>query len=243
MRTTPLVLASAFVVLCGCGTSPPPSPTPTGAATAPTAVATSDAAPSTSSTASPAPAVDAAGSFFPLVVGSRYTYFATFNGREFNSTVLVRRAQADGQELYYFVNELDATDANPYMGSSNIGDGAYAMRADGVYVAPVGFLAKVQGVSAESMQLMLALPPKVKAKTSVEVDPNQHWSHDYVVDAIETVNVPAGTFQGSARLTLTSVADDGSETSKIWLAPGVGLVRWERASGRVDELVSYEIPR
>jgi hypothetical protein len=110
-----------------------------------------------------------------------------------------------------------------------------------VYTGPLALLNELQFFRPASMQLMVALPPKVNARAVVQIDPRQRWSREYVVDAIETVKVPAGTFTGSARVT---THDSGStDRARAWLAPGVGLVRWERETGKIDELVSYEIPR
>lgn len=221
MPRTALALITAAIALCSCSTSRPLSPAP----------ATAEPAPRASPT-----------TLFPLVTGARYTFHAVFRGRSLDWTTVVRHAPVAGK-IYYFVKEEDERGAEVFIASANIGGGLYASRADGVYVGPVGFLSRAPSVRPASMQLMVALPPKVNAPVVVEIDPRERWSCEYVVDAIETVSVPAGTFPGSARITFTTTMNTVTERARAWLAPGVGLVRWERATGRIDELVSYEIPR
>ena len=55
-----------------------------------------------------------------------------------------------------------------------------------------------------------------------------------VVEALEEVTVPAGTFADCVRVHL-------GEESYAWLAPGVGLVRWVYLTGRVEELRDYSL--
>lgn len=54
----------------------------------------------------------------------------------------------------------------------------------------------------------------------------------------ETVTVPAGTFADCALLTLTGNCADGG-VGTIWLAPGVGVVKW--AEGNIIGTVSHEL--
>jgi hypothetical protein len=220
--------------------------------------------------ASPAPPAASPASLFPLVAGARYHFRSVFHGRPLDGWTVVRVAPVADQALYYFIQEDDEREGGKLIASDNIGGGLYTSRGDGVYVGPLSFLDQVPSFRPDSIQLMVALPPKVKARTVVEISPEQRWSREYVVDAIETVEVPAGTFPGSVCVTFTDHMDlEGGEEAVVqlnpvhrvveavaehlrdrvtqraraWLAPGVGLVRWERATGRVDELVSYEIPR
>jgi hypothetical protein len=202
------------------------------------------------------------------VAGARYHFRSVFDGRTLDGWTVVRVAPVADQVLYYFIQEDDEREGGKLIASDNIGGGLYTSRGDGVYVGPLDFIDQLPSFHPDSIQLMVALPPKVKARTAVELSPG--WSREYVVDAIETVEVPAGTFPGSVCVTFTDHMDlEGGEEAVVqlnpvhrvveavaellrdrvtlraraWLAPGVGLVRWERATGRVDELVSYEIPR
>jgi hypothetical protein len=57
----------------------------------------------------------------------------------------------------------------------------------------------------------------------------------------ESVAVPVGTFSDCVRIDVARQTD-GSETSTVWLAKGVGLIKWRRATGRTDELTEYQTP-
>lgn len=60
----------------------------------------------------------------------------------------------------------------------------------------------------------------------------------YEVKGFEAVTVPAGRYENVAKVETTEQSDGGRST--VWLAPWVGVVRWERTSGRIDELVGVE---
>ena len=75
---------------------------------------------------------------------------------------------------------------------------------------------------------------------------------DYVVEAMESVNVPAGYFEGCYRVrtTLSSPGSTGNSRSQNnWLCPGVGLVKIvvladasdEETIGRTVELMQYRV--
>ena len=88
--------------------------------------------------------------------------------------------------------------------------------------------------STAGLQPMLALPPVVGGSVipnTTSVDRAGGWT----VEAIESLTVPAGTFDDCARIGL------GGD-SKAWLCPGVGLVKWIFVTGRVEELSAWEIP-
>lgn len=248
MARSTLVRITAFLAVCSasCGASTPPAAT-TGETASSDATATTTvtlaptAAPTSSSTASAPSDTSTSTAFLPLVPGSRYEYKAVFRGRDLTTVTVLRQLPGLHKDLFYFVDD-DKDKDNPLISSANIGEGVYSLRADGIYTGVATFLNDAQKVEPKSMQLLLALPPKVNAKATVMVDPDQNWRREFVVTGIETMKVPAGTFNGCVHITFTTLSNDEPETAQAWLAPGVGMVRWIRASGRVDELVSYEIP-
>ena len=54
----------------------------------------------------------------------------------------------------------------------------------------------------------------------------------YTVGARERVKVPAGSYD-AWKITLT---DSAKQTGAVWIAPGIGLVRIQLPTGRIDEL-------
>jgi hypothetical protein len=91
-------------------------------------------------------------------------------------------------------------------------------------------------------QTMLSFPPRVGDSTGLSVamgGEDQLWSVLKVV-GFESVHVPAGDFQHCAKIMVRQPSDP--QIGYVWLAPSVGIVKCERTTGRVDELLSYSIP-
>lgn len=59
---------------------------------------------------------------------------------------------------------------------------------------------------------------------------NDAISINITLEAVETVSVPAGTFNGTLRLKVFVVDGLGTYTERIWLAKGVGAVQMHRVS-------------
>ena len=71
---------------------------------------------------------------------------------------------------------------------------------------------------------------------------------DVTAAGCEKVNVPAGKFGRALKINIVDTwpKDDsfpgGSQyKSTAWFVKGLGLVKWIRTTGRIDELVSYEV--
>ncbi len=68
------------------------------------------------------------------------------------------------------------------------------------------------------------------------------------VISFESVIVPAGRFERCAKIEVKTTFTSSDENQKTentdyaWLAENIGLVKLKRSTGRIDELLSYNIP-
>lgn len=225
------LLLIATTALCSCDGGKGPrtaeaGPQPTTVA-APVANAGSVAAPDSAS-ASP----------FPLVEGARFELEGEFRGSKQSSTLELRAVEAGGKKVFYFL-DLESSET---LVASVFGMGAFVMRPDGIYTADVLEVKNVPDLAPEAFGRMLGLPVKVGEKASFTAPAKSFVppkDETYAVAGIESVRVPAGTFDNCVRLTVETNIDGERESSTVWLAPGVGLVKLARATGRVDELVKH----
>ncbi len=65
----------------------------------------------------------------------------------------------------------------------------------------------------------------------------------YTIEAIETIIIPAGTFQSCIRVHEIEDTPGGLADFRVWYAPGVGPIKYDypNRDNRTDELVSYNI--
>jgi len=172
--------------------------------------------------------------FFPLVAGATWTYEGSFNGRSSIETRQAMPVQVGGQPAWVFLLEDELGDDVADTFSTMIGLGAYRRTRGGLESADLTWRSDLHQLSLDDFHPMLTLPPVVGAREEAvtrSVDRAGGWT----VSAIEDVTVPAGAFTGCARLDL-------GQGSQAWLCPGVGLVKWVFVTGRVEELVAWQIP-
>lgn len=175
----------------------------------------------------PAPA--ASGPYFPLVAGATYEYRGTFRGAEDLTQIVVK---SNGSGGFYFIDAPDAEKDVVIIGSRSFGRGVYAVDATAIRTWEAFWVGEARDAQKGEGEVLLALPPRIGAKSKA-------GGAELVVEGFEAVKVPAGLFEGCVSIATRSEGKDGH----VWLAPGVGMVKWVRITGRVDELVRYRIPR
>lgn len=172
--------------------------------------------------------------YFPVAEGARWTVEGRFNGRTSTETSVAVPLTVEGSRFWAFIDEPDLHEGVASTFTEMVGLGAYQVLPDEVRTADLTWLADAGQLTNADFQPMLALPPVVGAQVasrSRSPDRSGGWK----VAAMESVTVPAGTFHDCARLDL-------GQGSEAWLCPDVGLVKWVLVTGRVEELVAWEIP-
>ncbi|CAN5433950.1 hypothetical protein BH09MYX1_BH09MYX1_54290 [soil metagenome] len=209
------VVLASLVVACGGGAPPPPDKVET----AKTKEAWAD-------------------SYLPLVAGSEYSYDSMTRGNPASTTLVVK---AGGGKTAYFMEG----DGQALIGSSFF-RGVAEERTDGIYAVAIDNDATI--ASPPPLMKIISLPPKAGetlALQSPELDARAAaYAHvkRTIDDKITVVGptkieVPAGTFDAI----LVETRNHDNEVGKVWLAKGVGVVKWERTSGRVDQLTRFKI--
>jgi hypothetical protein len=180
--------------------------------------------------------------YFPLVSGAEYNYKGTFEGKVYPKPVAVRTHDLGAVKGYYFVDFDEKGETSQIVGTNCFGLGSYRY-ADGKLLTDKAFWTRdLEKIDPKGAQTLLAFPLKAGAKTIVK-DGDKVLS--LTVVGPETVKVPAGTFEDCVKVTVEElwpkrgVRYEGA----VWLARDVGIVKRQYATGRIDELVSYKIPK
>ncbi len=182
--------------------------------------------------------------YFPLIEGAEYEFLGTFNGKEYTDVNIVKTTTTDsGLTIFYFARKADAAKDNAIVATSSFGLGAYVREKDKLLTCEAFWSRDLAKVTADMKQTLLALPLKEKAEQKFTANRGTQ-ARRTVVAGKEDVTVPAGTFKGCWKIDLEDVWTEKAETSSgtVWLAPDVGMVKWKRATGRIDELVSFKKP-
>jgi len=181
--------------------------------------------------------------YLPLQPGTRYHYQARFDGRTELTTLIVRPARlGDGTPVAVFIDGVDASLANPVIGPNGFGLGAYAGEANKLITWPAFWLRELDALDRDDGAPLL--PDALRAGTSLQLaGSDTRGSVSMTFREIADVDVRAGHFQGCAVIDIEERWPSGARyESTVWLAPGVGMVRWKRSTGRIDELLRIDLP-
>jgi len=189
-----------------------------------------------------APAPSAA-EFFPLREGRHYKYHGTFNDKNYDSDLVTRQDRlADGTTIYYFVtNDRDTGDDDHILLGAMFGLGAYGIDDKGIFTLEVFWRSELPKLLTSDKQPLFPSPLTVGATLQVR-SKNREWDATVSVEPPETITTKAGRFSDCLKLKMFERWKDGTEyTSYVWLAPNIGVIKWQRPTGRLEELT--ELPK
>lgn len=180
--------------------------------------------------------------FFPLVEGSEYTYRGAYEGNVNVEALVVRTFfLPDGTKVFYFLDTSEKDEANPIIGSNMFGLGAYFFDNSGLWTIEAFWKEDLQKIDLVQRQLLLNSPLTPPSSTTLTGQQSNPIT-TVVVERFEDVSVAAGEFQHCVKLKIITKWDSGKEyLSFVWLARGVGLVKWRKGTGRVEELTGYQL--
>ena len=217
MRYAPIL---ALVLLGACGSPPPP-------VVAPPPVE--------------GPKAAWAEYYLPLVVGSEYVYASQYQG---NATTTTLKVKAGGGKTAFYT---DGGPGKALVGSSFF-KGVAEVRPDGIYAAPADDeaaaanpppLQKIVSTPLNAGEELSLQSPELDARTAKLAGTKRMVDIKIKAVGIGKITVRAGTYDALE----LRIKDGNGEESKVWLAKGVGVLKWERASGRVEELDRFKIPK
>ena len=181
-------------------------------------------------------------SYFPLIENSKYTYKGRFRGRgDEKSIIIVKRFIKNGVEYFYFVQEKDLGDAPAIIGSAMFGAGVYLKESNNLYTIECFWKWDLEKVTPSAKQIMLAFPLVKGDKKTTSYGKERKVSFTFL--GFEDVDIPAGQFDKCAKIMIEDKWPGKKYTGYAWLAKNIGLIKWIRSTGKVEELVSFVLPR
>ena len=186
--------------------------------------------------------------YLPLQAEARHTYAAVYQRRDSVAqsrdvyTIVTKSLKRDGTEVFIFVEEEKETAAVQMLDVNMVGLGAYAKGPDGIYTYDCTWNQDLDKIPPKKPKLFLRSTLRVGDMLKIMSD-DRSQAYEYTVIGFENLTVPAGRFEKALKLGLKMLyASGNSEESFAWFGIGVGLIKRIRATGRVEELLSYEKP-
>lgn len=203
--------------------------------------------------------------YFPLLENSTYSYHGVYKKgdkpREFDEQLVLKAEKRQDEEYFFFIAEKDERNPMALIGTRGIGRGLYFKRNGEIAALECLMRGEINALKFDRAIVILKNPPQTgqtaEAKTQDGLIVNT-WT----VEGFEDIAVPAGTFKQCVKLKLEEkvlerkvpelhlpsgeikparTEPEKKLTGYAWLALGVGLVKWQRVTGRVDELSAYKL--
>jgi hypothetical protein len=186
--------------------------------------------------------------YVPLEEGARHTYAAIYQRRDSGApardvyTIATKKVIKNGTDVFYFVEEEKGNNTVQMLDVNMVGLGAYSKGSDGLYTYDCPWNQELAKIPPKKPELFLRSPLRIGDTLKIMSDDRSN-AYEYTVLAFENLTVPAGQFQNALKVGIRMLyADGNSEESTAWFGSGVGLIKRIRATGRVEELLSYEKP-
>ncbi len=191
---------------------------------------------------------DKNGDYFPLVDNSSYTYRGHFRDKIYDMVLIVKEVSNRKLNGFYFVEKdrFEKLSSHASIYANMFGLGLYSKENNKLYTTRCDFVRELDSISPSEKQTMLTFPLKKGDKKVLHACKFVNYSllriQLTVVD-FQTVDVPIGTFENCAKIKIEEIWPWTKHVGYAWLAENIGLVKWIRTTGRVDELVSFVIPK
>ena len=188
-------------------------------------------------------------SFLPLIPESTYTYAGDFKGRKFTTVEIVKLARVQDTDVFYFIEEPDLRKPNAIIETASFALGVYVKMPDGIATVDCFIKSDLNLLTKEQIAkapVILKNTPEVNVALAAPT-PKRQVDHTFTVTGKEDITVPAGTFKDCLKIETTQTfhyappTPDTVEHATLWLARGVGLVKWVRATGRVELLTDFKL--
>jgi len=177
--------------------------------------------------------------WFPLVEGARYWYSGQFEGKVEQTKVSVVKHATPFGDVFYFADDQQMDDPSPLLFANMFGLAGYTTTRTEVLTIQASYFEGFKHARSAYVQTLLRLPLVLGDATQFR---HRGAPVNVTVTGYERVTVPAGTFDDCIRIQIRDDPKSRDGESSVWLAKGVGLIKWHRKTGRIDELVRYEQP-
>ncbi len=179
--------------------------------------------------------VAAGAPYFPLKHGVTYYYKVSFNGLEqVDGIQATEITTSKGEKIFYFEN---VTKPSILIGYNTFGLGAFYIEKGDVYAIAAHWMDDLGKINTEQKQLLI--PKIMDAGQGLPlIPPGSDPVYTFNFEGFDDIRVPAGDFDKCLKFRMTASFKSGTEeTAYIWLAKDIGMVRHQRSTGRIEELL------
>lgn len=176
--------------------------------------------------------------YFP-VLPSQYYIYDPNNGYGETDTNQCRTIVLQGKEIFYFA-ECYSPNEIISIGTEMFGSGIYFYRNDSLFTIDADYEQDIYEKDLSDAAILL--PAYIKPGDSLTVANNnwKSWKREVLTYLRhEDIIVKDRSYQDCIKIKILTYYDDSIYLEYIWLKKNVGLIKWMRATGRIDELIGF----
>lgn len=176
-------------------------------------------------------------SYFPLTPNQKYVYQWAYHELEGQDELYCRSTSTQdvGQPFFYFVEADEELDRDCIIGSEVFGPGAYFYEKGALYTAKVFWRSETEGLVVSDFELLF--PKKFQVgDTSRYVRDGVPPTYRFEIAGYENVRLDNTLYPECLRLNITQIWPGERYTDVVWLYEDLGVVKWQRSTGRIDLL-------
>ncbi len=174
--------------------------------------------------------------YFPVKASWYYVYDLN-NGYEETDTNQCKLTRLNGKEVFYFA-ECYSKYSLVSIGTEMFGEGIYFYRNDSLFTIEADYEKDVH--EKKLKDALLLLPSYMKPGDSITL--NSSRSNKKVITYLfkDNLEIKGKVYKDCIKIKILNYWDSGTiYLSYVWLKKDIGMIKWMRESGRIDELINF----
>ncbi len=178
--------------------------------------------------------------YFPLHKGDIYHYHGNYKNKKYNDYLLVRSFTLSNRQNLFYFQKGTTKQSNTLFGNNMFGNGLYFINGNQLWTLEA--LSDFEFYKLDYNKIQKLLHEDLSEGNKITFMSNYNNSKDTIeILPFEDINVPAGNFTDCLKLKITTIWNKGDiDESYVWLAKNIGVIKWIKSTGRIDELVEYQ---
>lgn len=173
--------------------------------------------------------------YFP-VLSSQYYIYDLNNDYGETDTNQCRTTVLKGKDIFYFA-ECYSSNELISIGTEMFGKGIYFYRNDSLFTIDADYQQDINEKNLADSALLL--PAYMKPGDSLMLV-NDNWKREVLTYLRhEDIVVKDRSYQDCIKIKILTYYEESIYLEYIWLKKNVGLIKWMRSTGRVDELIGF----
>jgi hypothetical protein len=135
------------------------------------------------------------------------------------------------KEIFYFTDE--PSDSNNIIGSQSFCNGAFYFESGNFFFSPIFWQKDLYKVNIAYFEQLF---PREILIDSLYKYKDGDEKRNYIFNGLENLSIKGNSFPSCLKLTIIQDWTTSQYSDTVWFQKNVGVVKWIRSTGRVEEI-------